>query len=347
MVLSPAAYAVLPTVGAVLAFVLVVLAWDRRPARGATAFAAVMASIGVWSTGYVLQLLSTDPASALLYVRLSYVGIVTLPPAWLVFSGAYTGEDSLNGWRAAAALGVEPLLVLGLVWTNPEHGLMWAAADPVTTDGIQLLTFSFGLAFWAHAAYAYLLFVVGFVVLIEGAGRVPGGGQRQVAGLILAAVPPIVGNVLYLAGLGPAPLEVDLTTVGFAVGGIVVFIVLFQYGLLDLPEVAQERLFETIEDPIFVLDAHHRIIRCNPAAEALLNVPASAVRGQPLPEVLPGGSDLFDPSDDRAYRDRIALDVDGRERSYAVTLTSLFHTHQDLMGRLVVLRSTDATTADA
>jgi hypothetical protein len=62
--------------------------------------------------------------------------------------------------------------------------------------------------------------------------------------------------------------------------------------------------------------------------------------------VLPGGAGLFDPGDDRLYRDRIELEVDGTRRSYRVSLSSLYHTRQDVMGRLAVLRAQDRDVDD-
>lgn len=347
MAVSPVIYVVFPTAAAVLSVVLAVLAWDRRPARGATAFSVAMLAVAVWSAGYVLELTSLDPATKLFYARLSYIGIATFPVAWFVFSLAHVGEDQLVEWRPIAALTIEPVVVVALVWTHSDHDLFWTTVDTVTRDGVLLFEYTYGPAFWAHTVYAYLLILTGFFVLIEGAGRVPGRGRRQVAGLVLAAVPPVLGNLVYLLEFGPAPAGVDLTSAGFALGGVPVFVVLFRFGFLELPSAAQVRLFETIDDPVFVLDTRHRVVRCNPAAEELLGAPDSAVQGKRLTAVLPGGEDLFTPGDDRAYRDRIELNLEAGSKVYAVSLSSLYYTHQDVMGRLVILRALDPAEAAA
>lgn len=346
MAIPASAYPVFTTVAAVLAAVLTALAWDRRPARGATPFAAAMFAVAFWSAAYTGELVAVDPATKLLLARLSYVGIVAFPPAWLLFALAYAGEEALVDWRAVLVLSIEPAAVLALVFTHGQHGLFWTAIEPLSHDGIVLFDYSYGPAFWAHTAYAYLLVLGGFGALLLGFSRSPVIGRRQLAGLLLAGVPPVVGNVLTLLELGPIPPAIDLTSVGFALGGVPAFVVLFRYGLLSLPDAAHERLFETLGDPVFVLDDEHRVIACNPAAESLLGASASGVEGQPLPAVLPGGDDLFDPGDDRLYRDRIELTVDGVPREYGVALSSLYHTRQDVMGRLAVLRSLDPAAAE-
>lgn len=338
MAIPPSAYPVFTTVAAVLAAVLTALAWDRRPARGATPFAVAMFAVAFWSAAYTAELVAVEPATKLLLARLSYVGIVAFPPAWLVFALAYAGDESLVSWRAALVLAVEPLLVLVLVFTHGQHGLFWTAIEPLPQDGLLLFDFSYGPAFWVHTAYSYLLILGGYGTLLLGFSRSPVIGRRQLAGLLLAGVPPIVGNVLTLFELGPIPPAVDLTSVGFALAGVPAFVVLFRYDLLSLPDAAHERLFETLADPVFVLDDEHRVIACNPAAESLVGASESGVEGQLLTAVLPGGDDLFDPGDDRIYRDRIVLTVDGGPREYGVTLSSLYYTRQDVMGRLAVLR---------
>lgn len=345
MVIPPTAYPVFPTVAAVLALVLAALAWDRRPAHGATSFAVAMLAVAVWSAASVLELVAVDPATDLFYARLSYVGITAFPPAWLLFAVAYAGGESLVDRRPVLLLSVEPILVLALVFTHAQHGLFWTAIEPVAHEGIQLYEYSYGPAFWLHTAYSYVLILGGFAVLIAGTAGSPVVGGRQIAGLVLAGIPPLTGNLLTLADLAVVPAGVDFTSVGFAIGGIPAFVALFHYGLLDLPVAAQERLFETLEDPVFVLDQAHRVIGCNPAAESLLGAPESGIHGQPLTEVLPGGSDLFEPGDDRLYRDRIELTVDGSPRAYSVSLSSLYHTRQDVMGRLTILRALDREPA--
>lgn len=345
MAVSSAIYTVFPTAAAVIAGVLAVLAWDRRPVRGAIPFAVAMVAIAIWSAASILELTSLDQTTKLFYARLSYVGIAVFPAAWLLFSLAYVGEDQLVEWRSIAALAVEPVSVIALVWTHADHGLFWSSVDTVVRDGVLLFEYSYGIAFWAHTVYTYLLILAGFIVLIEGAGRAPGSGRRQVAGLALAAVPPVLGNLSYLMEIGPVPAGIDLTSAGFALGGIPVFVVLFRYGFLELPAAAHERLFETLDDPVFVLDSRHRVVRCNPAAEELLGAPDAAIRGQYLPEVLPGGDDLFKPGDDRAYQDRIELKLGEAVRRYAVSLSSLYHSQQDVMGRLVILRPLEAGDA--
>lgn len=341
MALSSVAYAVPPTAAAVLALVLATLAWDRRPARGATPFAVAMLAVAVWSVAVLLELLAVDSATSLLFARLAHVGITVFPAAWLLFALAYVGEESLVDWRAVLVLALEPVVVLSLVFTHAQHGLFWTEVEPLAHEGLQLYEYGYGPAFWLHAAYSSLLVLGGFGVLVVGTSRSPVLGGRQLAGLVLAGVPPVLGSVLTVFELGLVPPGLDLASVGVAVGGVPAFVVLFRYGLLEPPAAAQQRLYELLDDPVFVLDGDHRVIRCNPSAESLVGAPESGIRGQPLTEVLPGAADLFEPGDDRLYRDRIELPVDGSSRPYAVSLSSLYHARQDVLGRLVLLRRLD------
>ena len=345
MTAPPTAYAIVPAVASTLAFVLAVLAWDRRPARGVTAFSVALLSVAVWSAAYVCELLATDPATSLLWARLSYVGIAAFPVAWLVFSLAYAGYDEWVSRGVVLALAAVPVSVLAITWAPSTSTLFWRDVTTVAHDGGVLLRYEYGPVYWLFTGYAYLLIGAGMVALLGAIRRTPSRGRLALAGLLLAVVPPVVGNVLYLAGEGPVP-GVDLTSLGTVIACVVVFALLFRYGFFDPATAAYERVFEQIQDPIFLLDVDHRVREWNPAATALVGGQAASIAGRPLPEVLPGGGDLFRPDDDRVYRDRLVLDVDGEQTAYDVSLSSLYYPQQDVMGRLVILKGRNGSGVD-
>jgi signal transduction histidine kinase len=65
----------------------------------------------------------------------------------------------------------------------------------------------------------------------------------------------------------------------------------FRFGLLDQRPVARSQIFETIDDPVLVLDPYGRVVDANPAAARLVGRPAAAVIGQPAVGLLPGLAD--------------------------------------------------------
>lgn len=331
----PAVYVLVPATAAVLAVILAVLAWHRRPAPGAVPFTAVFLSATVWSFAYAMELLSTEPGGSLFWGRVSYFGIVALPAAWLLFALAYTGSDA---WKSPVTLGVlavEPAVLLYLVWTYPANGLVWTEAVPTSFEGIVVMQYHYGPAFYIGMAYAYLLLLLGVGVIVRQLRQVPAGRRPQLGAVLIGALLPGVGNLLSNVGLRPTP-PLNLTHLGFSVAGLLFFWAFFEYGLLNFREVARDRTFESIDTPVVLVDPAHRVVDLNPAAAAVLGVPLTGIEGRPLDALLPAGQQVFAGTGERIYNDEVVLNVDGASRPYTVDVTTVyFPIQQELMGQVV------------
>ena len=58
--------------------------WQRRQTPGATPFAWLMLAVTVWSLGYALELWHTELAAMLFWVKVGYVGVVTVDDMTMV-----------------------------------------------------------------------------------------------------------------------------------------------------------------------------------------------------------------------------------------------------------------------
>ena len=91
--------------------------------------------------------------------------------------------------------------------------------------------------------------------------------------MFVSELAPAVDWKLRPGQVSGAPGEVLTTAV--LVWGV------FQFSLLDLRPVARGRIFQTISDPVLVLDPVGRVIDANPAAGELVGQPVTTVVGQP------------------------------------------------------------------
>ncbi|MDZ7702173.1 MAG: histidine kinase N-terminal 7TM domain-containing protein [Halobacteriales archaeon] len=333
----PSLYVLVPGTATVLAVLLAYLAWSRRPAPGSVPFTAVFLAASVWSFAYTMELLSADAAGTLFWGRVTYLGIVALPTAWLLFALAYTGRDD---WRSPPVIGVllvEPLLVLAAVWGYPDIGLVWVDVIPSGFEGIVVNRYEYGALFYAAVAYSYLLFLVGAGLLVRQLRRVPTNQQARIGALLAGALLPGIGNALFNAGLSPSP-PLNLTHIGFSLGGVLFFWAFYRHGHVDFPSVARGRTFELVDTPVAIVDEGRRVVDLNPAAESLFGVPGKAVAGQPLDSLLPTDQPVFARTGDRIYNDEVVLDVDGEPRRFRVDVATVYYPiQQGVMGQVVQL----------
>ena len=81
-----APYAPILFLSAALAAVLALFTWRRRAAPGAIQGVVVMVAAAIWSFGYAMELGSPTLAAKLLWIKIKYVGMLTLPVAWLAMA---------------------------------------------------------------------------------------------------------------------------------------------------------------------------------------------------------------------------------------------------------------------
>jgi PAS domain S-box-containing protein len=267
----------LPLFGAIVLLAgLAIYSWRRTAVSGTRPFTVLMLAVFIWTVGYTLELVSADPAFRVLWAKVEYLGIVTIPVAWLAFALKYTGQERWVSRRNVVLLSILPLVTLLLVWTNELHQLVWRQIRQEPVGPFRVLDLSYGPMFWLNVVYTYLLLWLGTVLLARMLVRMSRIYRRQAVVSLIGVLTPWVGNVLYVAGV----TQLDFTPITFAIAGPVMIWGLFRYHLLDLVPVAQKAIIEGSPNGMVVLDARDRIVDLNPAAEEILGCDASELVGQ-------------------------------------------------------------------
>ncbi len=341
-------YALPLVVAAGVSVALAFYGWHRRPAPGATFFALLALAVSEWSLTYTLELSSSDLPAKIAFDALEFLGIVSIPAAWLALALCYAGREKWLTPRNLALLAVEPVIIVLLVWTNGFHGLIWGDVGLDTSGAFANLNETPGVGFWANTVYSYALLLVGALLLIQAFVRAPGLYRRQLISLLVGVLVPWLANVLSLLDLSPFP-ELDLTPFAFTVSGIVMAWGLFRFRLLDIVPVARSAVVDGLSDGVIVLDVQNRIVDLNPAAQRIIRRAASEAIGQPAAEVFSARPDLVEEyrtvteaNAEIVLPGQVASSQAGEEaeeqRHYELRILPLHDWGDVLTGRLIVLR---------
>jgi PAS domain S-box-containing protein len=266
---------------AVLTGVLAYYGWRYRTNPVSALFSLLMAAVTLWTAGYAFELICVDLQVNLILNTIEYIGIVTVPVAWLLLVLRYTGRTRYITPRNLALLSVVPATVVLLVATNSYHFLYYSAIFPRTIAGSVVWVFVRGPLFWLHVAYSYLLLLIALILLASRYSGAPTIYRRQITILGIAAVIPVLVNLLYVASINPVP-GLDLTPFTFTCVGVILAIGLFRFQLFFMLPVAYPQIFSAISDGIIVTDTKDRILDLNPAARGLAGDTGSELIGSPL-----------------------------------------------------------------
>lgn len=257
------------------------LAWRHRPRPGATAFAVAMLAATWWITTSAVGLFTTDAALALFWAKVAWAGIATFPVAWLAFALAYTGRNRWLRPRRFAVVAAVPAVTLVLALTNGlGHTLVYRSTAFEAFGTVGILYRSFGPWFWVHTAYSVGLMLVGGGLVLSLVTQQRRLYRGQATGLMLVIAPPLVGTVVYAAGLSPVE-GFDPTPYTFVISGAAGLSSLSQFSFLDAvpvaSRVAHRSVVDNLDAGVLVTDTTGHVVDANPRADDLLGTDASVV----------------------------------------------------------------------
>ena len=316
-----------------------VYAFRRRDARCAKSVIAMMTVITWWTLFYaVLVAISVPPISNSwqtvldLLFRIMYLGVILLPPAFMVFIFRFVGFGQWVTPRTLALLSIEPVAATLLIWIPPQHGPLAGVFDFHVGEYATL-----GPGFQWHSTYAFLLAAAGYVLLAWSAWRAPSFYRRQAAMLFFGGLAVIGANVLSITYLLPY-YAIDLTSLGFMVLGLLMAYSLRGQGLLDLLPVARHEVVDAMPDGVVVIDAQNRAVDINPAAGHLLRLDAHVEPGASVADFFPAWHELLAArADATAFTREIRLGPD-QTAHVSVQATPLRDPRGTPGGWIVVLR---------
>jgi diguanylate cyclase (GGDEF)-like protein/PAS domain S-box-containing protein len=323
------------------AAVMLAMAWKRRGAPGAPAFALLVAATGVWSLFEALILCAPDLPTKLLLTKFEYLGIVVAPVAWLLFAVQYCGQERwLRGWRLPA-LTVVPGVTLILAATLERHTWIYDSVSVVERDSARVLAADYGFGFVVFSIYSYLLIAAATFVFLWTLEEAREAFRGQMIAVVAAPLLTLVGNVLYLAKL-QAGLPIDLTPIGFTLGMVLMSLALYRYGFFELVPLARHVVVDGMPEGVVLADGRGRVIDVNRSLRETLGATAAGLVGKPAAGVLPPplAELLAGPLPDAASEVRIA--VGAGERTFDAVASPVASHGGRVLGRLVVLRDVTA-----
>jgi PAS domain S-box-containing protein len=323
---------------AVITGALAYYGWRDRTNPVSAPFALLMTAVTLWTAGYAFELICVDLPVIQMLNTIEYMGIVTVPVAWLLVVLCYTGRTKYITRQNLALLSAVPALVVLLVATNSCHHLYYSAIVPQLVSGSVVWVFIRGPLFWLHVAYSYLLLLVALTLLASRYSGSPTIYRRQITILGIAVIIPVLVNLLYVTSVNPVP-GLDLTPFTFTCVGVILALGLFRFHIFFMLPVAYPQIFSSISDGIIVVDTRNRIVDLNPAARGIAGEYGTEIIGKPLTGPFPQLSRFVDGNGCLVEDHReVMIPREDTPRFYDIACSQLRVPGQSPTGHLVILR---------
>lgn len=284
------AVSLLLLLAAATSIVIALYAWKRRPVPGSVAFSVFMIAVAFWVLAYLVQIVSDDLTTQIIWAKLQYIGVVIVPVAWLVFSLRYTKRQAWLAPRHWIMLMSVPLLTLIFALTNEFHQLMWVRYDSLSNGSLFLMA-AHGIWYWIFVAYLYGAFLAGSLMLLtstryEISSLIPQQALFLLTGLAL----PWFGVVLYITGMS----AINLTPLAFALCGVVVTKYALKFRFVKRTPLENQMVVNSLDAGVLVLDSDRVIVDANPAMIKIAKRPLSKLLGYELSDIFPQVAEKYD-----------------------------------------------------
>jgi len=315
------------------------LLWKRKPAEGSISLALLFVSISIWSIAYSFEVIFTNYAAKVFWLKFEYLGIVSVPVFWLLFCLRYVNFHKPKIFRFFLLFLIIPVITLVLAWTNSYHHLIWQKISLIDLYGLKLLQLDYGIWFWIHIFYSQSLYLSGMYFLVQHYFKTQKNLRFQARFIIMAGLIPGISNILYLSAYNPLP-TVDLTSLSFATSGILIVWGLYYHKFLDIIPIARDTLIENMRDGIIVVDLKNRIVDINPAAEIIINHSFEDVIGQPTTQILAEISDWISLSKETKTPVKVLNVGEGKNKKiFVLNLSPLSDPNDQLIGHTIVFHN--------
>ncbi len=309
-------------IGIILSAGIAYYAWRRRSVPAAKSFTIFMIAAIIWSTGMLLSTVSATQRAQSLWMQISHLGVIIMPVAWLAFTLKYTGQDRWLPAEVWMLLAIIPLLKLiqGIIVS------LLGGYLPVSTDAVMN---------WTNGLYSTGLLLVGAFLMGLAMIRSP-MYQGHFITLILGSLLPWTIALLELVGLTPLS-SITLVPLAFAVASVFNARGIITHQVFDIMPVALDTVIASMSDGVIILDAQHRVINMNPAAEEMTGHRSEDVMGSDALEVLNRDEKLIAQLSEATEPWEKTLSHKAQGRFYEMHISPLFNHRHILSGRLLLL----------
>lgn len=255
-------------INTISAGILFLFTWKFRKTAGVQYFALFLLSCTIWDFACIFELSSTVLTTKILFSKISYIGVVSIPNFWLFFAINFSQKFKIK--RPSPLFWIVPILIFIATLTNEYHKLIWPDVYLTNTPYGIIAIYKHGFLFYINAIYSYILLTIGTVILVREAMDFPKIYRAHSFILCLACCIPWFSDILYVMGLSPIK-GLDFGTFSFTLSAVLIVFGYLRLKLFTITPIAHKIIFSNIVEGIIVTDRDNRMVEINLFAEEIFN----------------------------------------------------------------------------
>lgn len=236
----------------------------------------------LWNFFLIFEFMVSTVEMKMLYAKIQYIGIVSLPVAWFALSAEVSSRRLSKRVRVLSS--VPPIIFLIYIFFIPQPNLFWGVPTIEDTSIFPVMDFHYGpLYYFGFLPFVYLMILISVITLWRNYGTRHPHYRRQKLLLTLALLLPGVTNLLYNFDLSPIK-GLNLSTATLTISGVLFYFILYRNSLLDLVPITRDQIVENLDEAVLIFNQNQRLIDFNQTAAKLFDLGQKSI-GLPVGEI--------------------------------------------------------------
>jgi len=265
------------------------------------------------------------------WATMAWLGNALLPVAWCFFVFAYIDDAAwLKKRRVGLVLIFVPLAIFAFAATNQWHNLFYTAATFIP-PGEVYIDYAHGPGFYGILATMYAFVLATLFCIMRAFTRAKHSAWPLLTMLLVITMTPLVANAAYV-GFGFTVFGLDPTAFMFSLGLLPFTWMLLTNRTLNMASVGQSILFNTMSEPVILVDRSRNITLINSAMKrsglhhgsgAVLSEIVENIQNLRMPESLSNltiGQRIYEP---RIREIQSPIDPSGAGLGWSITFVDI------------------------
>lgn len=248
-------------------FYIALYSFMRKKTQGAFELFVLATATFIWTMGSLFEIISSTFEWKLFWRNIQQIGGFAVPILTVYFSIAYTMNVKLKKYINIVA--IVPFVSVILIFTNEYHHIM-------RTGYTMLLNKTFGEILVVHStvvgstlvAFNLILPIISLTLLFGFSRKVSSNLRKQVYIIIFTFILTSLVTGINLAFSEDSGIFIPIP-IYYIPSDIIMFYSIYKYRFFGLSPIARDKVFEVVNQGIFVVNKDNVIIDANSYAEEL------------------------------------------------------------------------------
>jgi len=290
----------------------------------------------------MFELNSSTLNQMLFWNQIQYIGVPFMPAFWLLLTIKYFKDKYVFKAITRALIFLIPALTFFIHLTNRFHHLFYSKTELAVNGLFPVLLLGKGPWYIVHFIFVTVCFLISTYLYLT---KLKNSERAKRTGVILMTVASLIiwaGILLNVLNTGSTGL--DFAAFIFPISCALLFTSIFKYEFLDLKPLALEKVFESTNNGIILLNEKYCIVDYSPSAAEIFEELNKKAIGKPIGSILQIYEDLIkaindkkniqfsiSKDSDKYYYYAVILNINnnGVSAGYILTLTDITEHKKD------------------